>query len=159
MDFEPIYNEYYPKVFRLCMGYLNDEDGAADIAQETFISVWKHLPGFRGQSSIGTWIFRIATNHCLRYVATEQRRATRPDLPLQMPEGPVPDTEERLQLLYRCIARLKESERIIISLVLEGLPYSEIAAITEISEGAIRVKVHRIKSALAQQIKSHGLIQ
>jgi RNA polymerase sigma-70 factor (ECF subfamily) len=64
--------------------------------------------------------------------------------------------EERLQLLYQCIAELKESERIIISLVLEGLPQAEIAAIVGISEANIRVKVHRIKERLTQKYKAHG---
>jgi RNA polymerase sigma-70 factor (ECF subfamily) len=156
MVFEDIYSEFYPRVFRLCMGYVNDTDRAQDIAQDTFIAVWKHLPGFRNESSVGTWIFRIATNNCLRSVATEQRKGPRHELPLHLPEAPAPETEERMHLLYTCIAQLKEAERIIISLVLEGLPQAEIAAIAGISEGNIRVKVHRIKEQLTQKFKAHG---
>ena len=66
MNFETIYKTYWQKVFRLCMGYANDRDAAEDLAQETFIKVWKQLPKFRNESSIGTRIFRIATNTCLR---------------------------------------------------------------------------------------------
>ncbi len=154
MIFEDIYSTFYPRVYRLCMGYTADEDKAKDLAQEIFIAVWKHLPGFRNEAAVGTWVYRIATNHCLRATAKEQRIIS--ELPLQMSEAPVPDTEEKLQLLYKCIASLKEADRIIISLVLEGLPQAEIAHIAGLSEGNVRVKIHRIKELLTQKIKSYG---
>ena len=68
MVFEYIYKEYWPKIFRLCMGYTNDHNLAEDMTQETFITVWQMLPTFRNESSIGTWIYRIATNNCLRQI-------------------------------------------------------------------------------------------
>jgi RNA polymerase sigma-70 factor (ECF subfamily) len=49
------------------MGYVNDYDLAQDLAQETFILVWQKLESLRNESSIGTWIFRIVTKHCLRW--------------------------------------------------------------------------------------------
>ena len=73
MVFEEIYKTYWNKVFRLCMGYVNDQDWANDIVQETFIKVWQELPKFRNESSIGTWIFRIASNHCLRQLENNNR--------------------------------------------------------------------------------------
>jgi RNA polymerase sigma-70 factor (ECF subfamily) len=68
MVFEDIYEFYWQKIFRLCMGYVNDTDAAQDLAQETFIIVWQQLPKFRNESSVGTWIFRIASNNCLRQI-------------------------------------------------------------------------------------------
>ncbi len=157
MVFEDLYGQYYPKVYRLCMGYTNDEELAKDMVQDIFIAVWKHLPGFRNEASVGTWVYRIATNHCLRAVEKEQRNAVI-GLPEQLPEAPAANIEEQLQLLYQCIAMLKETDRIIIALVLEGLPQAEIAAIAGLSEGNIRVKVHRIKEQLTQKIKEHGRV-
>ena len=52
-NFETIYKANWQKVFRLCMGYVNDIDVAKDLAQETFIKVWTQLPKFRNESSIG----------------------------------------------------------------------------------------------------------
>ena len=66
MQFEEIYQTFSPKVYRLCMGYVNNADWAKDLVQETFIAVWQNLPKFRNESSVSTWIFRIATNNCLR---------------------------------------------------------------------------------------------
>src|ERR1700744_6264678 len=66
MDFDDIYRLYAPQVFRICMGYTNDYEQARDLTQEMFILVWRHLGSFREQSRISTWIFRIATNNCLK---------------------------------------------------------------------------------------------
>ena len=62
MTFDEIHKIYWAKVYRQCIGYMNDRDAAKDLAQETFIKVWQQLPKFRNESSIGTWIFRIAVN-------------------------------------------------------------------------------------------------
>nr|WP_302252985.1 sigma factor [uncultured Alistipes sp.] len=59
------------------MGYFNDRSLAQDLAQDVFVRVWQHLPAFRGESSVGTWIFRIATNVCLRQ--GERRRGHFPN--------------------------------------------------------------------------------
>ena len=55
-----------------------------------------------------------------------------------------------MKLLYKCINKLVESDRLIITLLLEEVPYNEIATITEISEGNLRVKIHRIKQQLSK---------
>lgn len=73
MVFEEIYELYWQKIFRLCMGYVNDPELAQDLAQETFIIVWQQLPKFRNESSVGTWIFRIASNNCLRQIEKEKK--------------------------------------------------------------------------------------
>ncbi len=77
MIFEEIYEAYWSKIYRLCMGYVNDAEWAKDIAQETFITVWQQLPKFRNESAIGTWIFRIASNNCLRQLEKKQPDAER----------------------------------------------------------------------------------
>ncbi|VTP99916.1 RNA polymerase sigma factor [Sphingobacterium daejeonense] len=68
MEFNELYEIYWDKIFRLCMGYVNDSDQAKDLAQETFITVWEKLSTFRNEANIGTWIFRIATNTCLSQI-------------------------------------------------------------------------------------------
>lgn len=156
MDFEEIYSLYSPQIFRVCMGYINDREQAKDLTQETFISVWKNLSTFRNQSKISTWIFRIATNNCLRALERSKRVMTT-ELPFHLPDETREETqEEKLTFLYNCIAELEETERIIISLVLEDLPQAEIAAIVGLSTVNTRVKIHRIKEKLAIKFKYHG---
>jgi RNA polymerase sigma-70 factor (ECF subfamily) len=155
MEFEEIYKQYSPGIFRICMGYLNDYDQAKDVLQETFIAVWQNLVSFRNESNINTWIFRIATNNCLRTV-NKLKRTRLVELPQEIPQLEELNNEHALNHLYRCISELEETERIIISLVLEDLPQAEIAAIVGMSNGNVRVKIHRIKEKLSVKIKAHG---
>ena len=152
MVFEKIYKQFYPKVFRLCMGYVNAEAQAKDLVQETFITVWEKLPSFRNESGIGTWIFRIASNNCLRTIEKENR-FPKAEMPVQLQEINETNNDEKLQLLYRFISELEEADRIICSLMLEGLPQAEIASVIGISDGNTRVRIHRIKEKLTLKFK------
>ncbi|MDR6922010.1 RNA polymerase sigma factor [Chryseobacterium sp. 2987] len=155
MIFENIYELYWQKIFRLCMGYINDAELARDLAQETFIIVWQQLPKFRNESSIGTWIFRIASNNCLRQIEKEKKFA-KTELPINLEEKKQESLEPQIQLLYRFISELPETDRIIISLELEEIKQVEIAQITGLSESNVRVKIHRIKEKLTQKFKENG---
>ena len=156
MSFENLYNSYWAKVFRLCMGYVNDHGAAQDLAQETFITVWQQLSKFRGDSNIGTWIFRIASNICLRHLE-KNKKFQKSELPYDIKAEETISLEPQLQFLYRCISELPEIDRIIISLELEDLKQTEIAKIVGLSEVNIRVKIHRIKANLTQKFKIYEL--
>ena len=155
MEFEELYKTYWQKIFRLCMGYVNDYDIAQDIAQETFIIVWQKLDTFRNESSIGTWIFRIASNNCLRQIEKE-KRFPKAELPINITEEKHHSLEPQIQFLYKCIAELPETDRIIISLELEEVKQAEIANIVGLSEANTRVRIHRIKEKLTQKFKENG---
>ena len=155
MEFEQIYKTYWDRIFRLCMGFVNDYDIAQDLAQETFIIVWQKLDTFRNESGIGTWIFRIASNNCLRQIEKD-KRFPKSELPLHIAEEKPVSIEPKIQLLYKCIAELPETERIIISLELEDIKQTEIAKIVGLSEANTRVKIHRIKEKLTQKFKENG---
>lgn len=155
MDFEEVYKQFSPKIFRVCMAYLNDYEHARDITQETFIAVWKNLASFRKESHISTWVYRIAINNCLRAIE-KNKRVKKVELPTDLPFVQEESIEEKLSFLYICIADLEEAERIIISLVLEEVPQEEISEIVGLSYSNIRVKIHRIKEKLSQKFKQHG---
>ncbi|KMQ59451.1 RNA polymerase subunit sigma-24 [Chryseobacterium angstadtii] len=155
MVFEDIYELYWQKIFRLCMGYVNNSELAKDLAQETFIIVWRQLPNFRNESGIGTWIFRIASNNCLKQIEKE-KKFTKADLPIHLEEKKQESLEPQIQLLYQFISELPETDRIIISLELEELRQAEIAGIVGLSESNIRVRIHRIKEKLTKRFKENG---
>ena len=156
MDFEEIYSKYSPQIFRVCMGYINDYEQARDLTRgNLYILSEKTCLHFKNQSKISTWIFRIATNNCLRAIE-KSKRVTKTELPYNLPEVHEETQEEKLTFLYNCIAELEETDRIIISLLLEDLPQAEIASIVGLSNVNIRVKVHRIKEKLAAKFKKHG---
>jgi len=155
MLFEDIYKTYWQKVFRICMGYVNDSNWAKDIAQDTFITVLQKLDTFRNEAQIGTWIFRIAVNNCLRQIE-KTNRLSKTALTDNFVEPESINLEEKVILLYRFIAELKEIDRIIISLELEDVKQAEIANIIGISEANVRVKIHRIKEILTLKFKENG---
>ena len=154
MVFEEIYTTYWQKVFRICMGYVNDPEWAKDIAQETFIKVWQQLPKFRNESSIGTWIFRITSNHCLAQI-DRSGRIPQGRMTADIAEPEAHSKEKELDFLYRCISDLPETDRLVISLELEDIKQAEIAGILGISEANVRVKIHRIKEKLTQKFKEY----
>lgn len=155
MQFDEIYKTYWQKVFRMCMGYVNDFEWAQDIAQETFIIVWKQFPNFRNESNIGTWIFKIASNNCLRQIEKE-KRMVKAELPINLKEENQESIEPQLYLLYKFISELPETDRLLISLELEEIKQAEIANIIGISEANVRVKIHRIKEKMMRKFKENG---
>ena len=153
-NFEDIYKTYWQKIFRLCMGYTNDYEIARDLAQETFIIVWEQLPKFRNEANISTWIYRIATNNCLRQIEKDNR-FRKSEIPIDLQEVKQDNIEPKIQFLYKCISELPETDRIIISLELENMKQAEIAGIVGLSESNIRVRIHRIKEKLTEKFTNH----
>lgn len=148
--FKNIYQTYSPKVHRLCLGYTGNAMEADDLLQEVFIKAWQNLDKFRGDSQISTWIYRIAVNTCLYHLRSQKnKKSVDIDKAIIKKEEETDDKEQQIQLLYKCISELSEADRLIITLLLEEVPYHEIAAVTEISEGNLRVKIHRIKQQLS----------
>lgn len=148
--FKEIYKTYSPKVHRLCLGYTGNSMEADDLLQEVFIKAWQNLDKFRGDSQVSTWIYRIAVNTCLYHLRSQKnKKSVDIDVSIIKREDEIDDKEQQIQLLYKCISELSEADRLIITLLLEEVPYNEIATVTEISEGNLRVKIHRIKQQLS----------
>lgn len=158
-NFDQLYKEFSPRIYKLCLSYSGDRLFADDLHQETWIAVWNSLPKFRGESKIGTWIYRIAINTCLVGVKKHKNKADNSEAILSgLIHEDTFDNSKEINRLYESISKLKENERIIITLVLEEKPYEEIAEITGITENNLRVKIHRIKKELHEIYLNHGRI-
>jgi RNA polymerase sigma-70 factor (ECF subfamily) len=158
--FEEVYRTNYPKVIRLCMGYVNgDEALAKDLAQEVFIKVWENLGSFRKESSISTWIYRITVNTCLLELRGKKFTGGSEQLQnIGATEVEVHSSKEnQVQQLYNCINKLPKDGKAIILLDLEGLPQKEIADIMGLSHEAVRVRVHRIKNSLTKCVQNDSI--
>jgi RNA polymerase sigma-70 factor, ECF subfamily len=159
--FLDLFRENKSRILRLCSAYLNSTAEAGDLFQEIMTNVWNHLPSFRQESKASTWLYRIAVNTALMY-----RRKQKPVEPLQdLPDGSLGaqrnlEEQERLSALRRAIAELPGQERLIVTLLLEGLSYKEIAEITGITVNYVGVKISRIKQALEQRMSevAHGAV-
>lgn len=154
--FELLYEQYWQRIYRLALGYVNDVDWAKDIAQETFVNVWNQLPKFRADSGYGTWIYRITVNICLRQI--ERSKKVMPDESKIRHSKSVEEEykETNTQKLYQAISELTEINRIIISLTLEGVDQKQIADVTGLTHVNVRTRVHRIKEELYQKLNNYG---
>src|SRR5215467_6713432 len=99
--FDEIMIRYERQIYRVCYRFVENRDDARDLAQEVFIKVFEHLPSFRRQSSLKTWLYRIAMNHCINHVkkhsrefveVTDEIGSTRPSVHSEME-----DREQREQ--------------------------------------------------------------
>ena len=155
-EFTTLYKQYSGGIYKLCLGYTGDAALAQDLLQETFIRVWNNMKDFRGDAKWSTWIYRIAVNTCLTFL----RKKTAPLVEvaaetMEMISEEGANSEQQVQLLYTCISKLPETDRLIITMVLEEKPYDEIADITAITENNLRVKIHRIKKQLSEIYNSY----
>ena len=146
--------ENQEKLFRICSIYSKDREDAKDLFQEVLVHVWRSMASFKGNSTINTWMFRVALNVCLRFKTNHtknQNRFIRLDSMTIENYGSEERSEgenEKLINLRKCVKKLNAGDKAIVSLYLEGLVYKEISSILGLSENHVAVKVKRIKSKL-----------
>lgn len=148
-------------LYRVCCAYVRDEADRQDIFQEVLIRLWNSLDGFRGDSSLATWLYRVAVNTCLSWLRREKRRNRMLERVREEPptDPAAAGTEtgasphEEVTRLYACVARLAPVDRLLVSLYLEEMPSAEIGAVLGISDGNVRVKLHRLKNQLRQMLE------
>ena len=126
---------------------------AEDLLQEIFLLVYRKLPEFRGDSALGTWLYRLAMNRCLDHLKSRQTRASGATTSLDEEAMPGPrlisDSGAKRIDLERAIARLPEGARAAFVLYdVEGFQHHEIATILGISEGTSKSQVHKARLKL-----------
>jgi len=152
-------DEHQYKLLRICSVYAKNNEDTKDLFQEVLVNIWKAMPSFKGDSSIGTWMYRITLNVCLRLKTKEikkQKKMLRLDssaINIYKTDTSEDGQYEQLIQLRKCIKQLNEADKAVITLYLEELPYKEISAITGIAENTIAVKIKRIKKKLLNCLK------
>jgi len=156
---------YYSKIHQAIAAYtVGTGLDPADLTQETFLKAHKSKQTFQGNSSIYTWLYRIARNTCIdamRKLKTERGHQTINsfDEMYYEPEVTSPEIEKRetKRLLDEALARLDESLRILIVLKdLQGIPYHEIAEITDTNEGTVKSRLFKARVQLRQELIKSG---
>lgn len=162
--FNGIYNEFKDKIYRLCYGYIYEKQQVNDLFQEIMINIWKSLDKFRGESAMGTWVYKVAVNTALLYNKKtsfyNKRNLIVNDFNLNISAIETEDyhsKEEKLELLAYSISQLDKKDRLIITLILENMTYEQISEIVGITPNHVGVKVNRLKKKIVSQInqKSH----
>ncbi|TAN44216.1 MAG: sigma-70 family RNA polymerase sigma factor [Nitrospirae bacterium] len=168
-EFDRVYKTFHPKILR----YLSSLVGtyaAEDLAQEVFIKVGKAMKGFRGEASLSTWIYRIATNTALDHqrssaVAQRARMAllniSTPEIEQELKDKK-PSAEKSLirKEMNQCIRRFIEDlpadyRTVIVLKELEELKNSEIAEILGVTLETVKIRLHRAKAKLKKEFETH----
>lgn len=126
-----------------------------DIYQEILFNAWRGIKSFQGKSKFSTWLYQVALNTIFTYNRTSKKTMGKiSDIEdLIVPVAPQVEKREDVQRLYQAIRKLAETDRIIITLNLEGYENPEIADILGISPNYVGVKLHRIKNQLQTFLK------
>ena len=144
---------YGPALARLARSYSVDTSDRDDLFQEIAMAIWRALPGFRGESSERTFIFRIAQNRAISHLAQRRLPAGTSEDALELPDprsNPEKDLskEQQTARLLAAIQRLPVIYRQVITLTLEDVSYAEIAEILGISESNVGVRLNRARQML-----------
>ena len=154
--FEELYRAHAGKLFSVACRLLGNATDAEDLLQEIFLSAHRKLEGFRGESALGTWLYRLATNHCLDHLRSRAARMNQvtdalDDEPLQANPGSRGLAEQTVTKmdLERALARLPEGCRAAFVLHdVEGLEHREVAEALGIAEGTSKSQVHKARQRL-----------
>jgi RNA polymerase sigma-70 factor (ECF subfamily) len=145
--FAELMERYAGPIRRLCGAYAASAADREDLCQEIFVAVWRALPGFRGDASVRTWLYRIAHNVALTWQARDRRRRSREThLDVDVPADEQSDL--RRLALNRAIAEMNPVDRTLTLLWLEGLSAAEIEAVTGVKSGTVAVRLSRIRKQL-----------
>jgi len=142
-------------LFKVVHAYAFEHADRQDLFQEIVLQVWRSVDAFRGESSVPTWMYRVALNTAMAWTRKEDRHQ-RGKQPLEGMEGLLTTEssegrDPRVEWLYHQIAQLKDVDRSVALLMLDGFSYKEISAIAGITESNVGVKISRIKAALASK--------
>jgi RNA polymerase sigma-70 factor (ECF subfamily) len=153
-------------IYRLLLRMLRSPAEAEDVAQDVFVSAFKALDNFRGDSALSTWLYRIAQNHGknrIKYLARRSRDTARAPIPRDEgtpgnsahgPEDAQPDStalaHEAERHIDQALRMLEDEQRELLALRdVEHLSYDEIVQLTGLPLGTVKSRLHRARLALA----------
>jgi RNA polymerase sigma-70 factor (ECF subfamily) len=160
---DPLAKEFSEQIFnhlgilhKICRTYKKDADDRDDLFQEIVYNAWKSYPRFEGRSKFSTWLYRVALNTALYQNRKDRFFGKKIELESVHNALVVDVKDDNTELLWMAINQLNETEKSIVVLYLEELPYKEISEITGFSEGNIAVKLTRIKSKMKKILEEYG---
>jgi RNA polymerase sigma-70 factor, ECF subfamily len=169
--FEELLGRYEDKVFRLAFRIVRNETDAKEILQETFVSIWRKLDTFKGDSQFGSWVYRIATNAALMRLRSQRRHpeVSTEDLPIgyldnygqlppagenwsKRPDDQLQSSELRAHIQASVDALPDIYRTVFVIRDVEGLSTEETAELLGISVPTVKTRLHRARIALRDAI-------
>lgn len=152
-EFLGLIHENQKIIYKICRLYRDSREDQEDLFQEIVYQLWKSYPGFKRESKVSSWIYRIALNTAIATYRKSKISIDYEDFPEHIHpsyEKTISENEERL---FWALRKLNDSEKAVISLYLEDFNYKEIAEITGLSDSNVGVRLNRIKNKLKQILK------
>jgi RNA polymerase sigma-70 factor (ECF subfamily) len=160
---EALLRRHEPRLYRFARRLCRNPADAEDVLQESLLAAARGIGGFRGASSLSTWLYTIARSHCIK----KHRRRTPSEISLEADEAQgarerpdaAPDPEATLETrrlrhaLERAIARLDRPYReVLILRDVEGLTAPEVATVTGLSVAAVKSRLHRARARVREEL-------
>jgi len=147
--FNLLLKKYQQKLYWHIRRMVIDHDDADDLIQDTFVKVWKNLPGFRSDAQLYTWMYRIATNECITFLNKKKQKN---NIPLDDVSYELADTladssyfnGDQAQLkLQQAILTLPEKQRLVFNMkYYDDMKYEEMSEVLGTSVGALKASFH-----------------
>ncbi len=172
-EFEKLVRQESPRLFRVIVRILRDDDETRSVMQETFLQAYQRLDTFRREAKLTTWLYAIGINLARASLRKTRRYDTLEEADIErlqpaFSKGMYAQTytdwnplrlaerSERQRLVRQAIDQLPPDYRLVVILRdLEGLSTAEAARVLDISEGALRVRLHRARQALRALLEPH----
>lgn len=165
--FEELIRQYEKKVYSLCFRMCGNSEDAEEAAQDAFLALWRGIDRFRQESSLSTWIYRLATNACIDTLRRRKKQSGSVSLDDEelfvdaVDTSPQPqetvEHRETQKLLQEGLSALPEEYRkVLILREIEGLSYTEIAESASIELGTVKSRISRGRSLLRNFLSGNG---
>ena len=160
--FEQLVEAYRNQVFRLALRMCGNEADADEVAQEAFLSAWKGLPNFRGESRFSTWLYQLTTHAAIDLMRREKRQAAAEDIDgiIAADDGASPQqqaerAETRREVRSALMQLPEEYRQVLLLRFMEELSYEEIGQALKLPAGTVKSGLNRAKAQL-KDILSRG---
>lgn len=151
MTVEELIDQHGDDILRLCLLYMGERQLAEDAFQETFVRAWRHMDGFRGESSVKTWLSHIAVNVCRDMLRTPWLRMRRSARSVEeMEHLPAPDATPRHELMDAICALPDKYREVIVLVYVQDMKLREAAAQLRLPVPTVSTRLRRARARLAQ---------
>lgn len=147
--FENTVADHDAMIRRICLGYAHTSQDLEDLYQDVLVNIWRGLPSFRSDSSMRTWVYRIALNTCVSTLRIRTRQPPQTTLDeVILVADQSQEKKEAVKELYECIATLGPIDKAIVMMWLDEYSYEEIAATIGLKRNNVATRLHRAKERL-----------
>lgn len=154
LAFRDLVDHHQRFAINLAFRFTGDRMEAEDVAQEVFVSVWRHLPDYRAEVKFTTWLYALVTNRSLDYLKSSRRRQRHVDLSDHHPQATrMDDSQEMLEVVAKLACQLPEKQQLVFVLRdLQGLSGDEVAEVLALKPEVVKSNLYYARMRMRELI-------